>query len=362
MRQFGRWLGLTLVWARHGGTFVENKGQIFAEVRYEAAWGPHRIYLTQTGVALLLVDDTPMRRAHFDRWGLPQSVTAHFLRIQWVGANFVEPIGEKPELTYYNFFQGPWRATDVRGFHEVWYREVYPGVTARFQLTPTGLKWDWLVESPSALAAIRLRYEGVSISAQGDSLLIETAIGTFSERLPRVYLARTGEAIPARYRIEGSTVRYELLSEVQGPLVVDPVVVFSTYSGSYSDNWGFTATYDLQGNAFAGGNVNDNLWNSTRSNPLPCDAGSSTGDFGGGVSYASNQPIFWATDIALWKTNPTGTARLWATYFGGSNNEQPHSLITDPQGNLYFMGATRSTDYPVSSTAYQLPTGGVLIS
>ncbi|MCX7606246.1 MAG: PKD domain-containing protein [Bacteroidia bacterium] len=348
-----------IVWARHGGTFVENKGQIYPEARFESAWGPHRVYLTPEGVALLLVDDTPFRKAHFERWGPPQVVRAHFVRIRWVGGQNTEPHGEEAEPTLYNFFQGPWRAVDVKGFHRVWYRGVYPGVDVCFRMTSTGLKWDWHVRSPEALRRIRLQYEGVSLSVKGDSLQMETSIGTFTERLPFVYLEGDSTALPARYFLEGTTVRYELLASVSGPLVIDPVVVFSSYSGSFSDNWGFTATYDLQGNAISGGNVNDNQW---EWNPggvyFPVTPGALQGTFGGGVSYGSNQPIFWATDIALWKTNPTGTVRLWATYLGGSDNEQPHSLVTDPQGNLYVLGATRSQDYPVTLGAFQPVSGG----
>lgn len=360
MRPWGSiFLGL-LAWARHGGTFVENKGQIFAEVRYEVAWGAHRIYLTPEGVALLLVDEAPLRAAHFDRWNeKPLLMRAHFVRLYWIGATPTEPQGEDPEETYYSFFQGPWRGTEARGFRKVWYRNLYPGVDLCFYLTREGIKWDWHVQDAAALRQIRLRYEGVTVVCQGDSLRVETSLGTFTEKLPQVYLKETRAPLHARYRVEGPTVRYELLGEATGPFVIDPVVVFSTYSGSYSDNWGFTATYDLRGNAFAGGNVNDNHWNPNAGNIyFPVTPGVVQGTFGGGTTYASNQPIFWSTDIALWKANPTGTVRLWATYLGGSNNEQPHSLVTDPQGNLYLLGATRSTNFPVTPTAYQGASGG----
>ncbi|RMF51209.1 MAG: PKD domain-containing protein, partial [Bacteroidetes bacterium] len=173
------------------------------------------------------------------------------------------------------------------------------------------------------------------------------------------YRRDTGTPLPARYHLEGPYLRYTLLEATAGPFVLDPLVVFSTYSGSYSDNWGFTATYDLQGNAFAGGNVNDNVWNPNPGNVyFPVTPGAVQGTFGGGILYSSNQPIFWSTDMALWKTNPTGTTRLWATYLGGTNNEQPHSLVTDPQGNLYVLGATRSTDFPTTPTAYQPASAG----
>ncbi|MCX8112217.1 MAG: PKD domain-containing protein [Bacteroidia bacterium] len=347
------------VWARHSGTFVENKGQIYAEARFEAVWHHQHIYLTPTGIALLLTESDPFEKAHFNRWGNPLPVKAHFLRINWVGANPVEPLGELPEETRYNFFQGPWRASEARGFHQVRYPNVYPDIDLVFRLTPEGLKWDWQVRRPDALRAIRLRYEGAAIHIQGRTLYIETSVGTMVEKMPLVFLAESNTPLAAMYRVEGALVGYDLLETAQGPFVVDPVVVFSTFSGSYSDNWGFTATYDLQGNAFAGGNVKDALWNP---NPggvyFPVSPGAVQSTFGGGIDYASNQPIFWSTDIALWKVNPTGTARLWATYLGGSNNEQPHSIVTDAQGNLYILGATRSTDFPVSANAYQPTSGG----
>lgn len=354
-------LGMILGWARHGGTFVENRGQIYAEVRYEAVWQYHRIYLTPTGVALLLVDPEPMEKAHFDRWGEARPVRAHFLRILWVGASPTEPIGEHAEPTVYNFFQGPWIGTGARGFQQVRYKNLYPGIDAVFRLTAEGLKWDWEIHDPASLQLLRLRYEGAAIHVREDRLYIETSIGTFSERLPRLYFLSSQKPLAARYRIEGSFVSYELLEPPSEALVIDPVVVFSTFSGSYSDNWGFTATYDLQGNAFAGGNVNDALWNPNPGNTyFPVTPGAVQGTFGGGVSYPNSQPIFWSTDIALWKTNPTGTVRLWATYLGGSNNEQPHSLVTDPQGNLYLLGATRSNNFPTTPNAYQRTFGGAI--
>ncbi|MCS7297255.1 MAG: PKD domain-containing protein [Bacteroidia bacterium] len=355
-------LGL-LGWARHGGTFVENKGQVYAEARYEVAWGPHRIYLTPTGVVLLLVEGGPLHQAHFNRWGPPLPIKAHFMRISWVGAHPVEPEGREPEPTLYNFFQGRWQGTNARGFKEVWYKNLYSDIDLAFRFTPEGLKWDWHVRRAAALRHIRLRYEGVSVRIQGDRLYMETSIGTFVEKLPLVYLSETGMPLPARYRFEGPLVGYEVESSPSASLIIDPVVVFSTFSGSYSDNWGFTATYDLQGNGFAGGNVNDFVWNDDPiANPqqirFPVTPGAIQVFFGGGQNYSAALPLFWSTDIALWKTNPTGSTRLWATYLGGSDNEQPHSLVTDPQGNLYILGATRSTDFPVSSAAYQPTSGG----
>lgn len=354
--RWGLWAFVALSWARHFGSFVENKGQIYAEARFESRWRANHIYLTPDGLAFLFVESDLAQKVHGRQWAeAPIPVRAHFVRIRWVGGRAVEPEGLEPETTRYNFFLGSWRGVNARGFRQVLYREIYPGVSLRVRFTEKGLKWDWEAQSPAALSRIRLQYEGVGLSVEEQRLGLHTCVGTFWEEMPAVYEAATGKPLAARYVLEGAFVRYELVdSKTRAALVVDPVVVFSTYSGSYSDNWGFTATYDLLGNAYAGGNVNDGLW---QWNPggvyFPVTPGVVQGTFGGGVSYGSNQPIFWGTDIALWKANSTGTTRLWATYLGGSNNEQPHSLVTDPQGNLYILGATRSANFPTTPTAYQ---------
>lgn len=355
------WVGLiALVWARYQGTFVENKGQVYAEARFEARWGPHHVYLTPDGLIILFVDGKALEKAHFERWAEEsRPVTAHLVRIRWAGGNSVEPVGLEPETTRYNFFLGPWRGVNARGFRAVRYTGIYEGVDCIFRLTPQGLKWDWEVTSPKALGQIRLEYQGVSLSLAPHRLTLHTALGDFVEEMPLVYTRDGRKPLPARYRWQGNYITYEINSETGKALIVDPVVVFSTYSGSYSDNWGFTAAYDLQGHAFAGGNVNDALW---QWNPggiyFPVTPGVVQGAFAGGVFYSDTQPIFWSTDMALWKTNPTGTVLLWATYLGGSNNEQPHSLVTDPAGNLYILGATRSTNFPVTPNAYQPNSGG----
>ena len=355
------WIGvIALAWARYHGTFVENKGQIYAEARFEARWGPHHVYLMPDGMLILFVDGKALEKGHYEHW--PQEsrpIMAHLVRIRWVGGNAVEPVGLEPETTRYNFFLGPWRGLNARGFRTVRYKGIYEGVDCVFRLTTQGLKWDWEVTSPNALAQIRLEYQGVSVSLAPHQLTLHTTLGDFVEEIPLVYSKQGGEPLPARYRWADNYITYEVSTEAREALVVDPVVVFSTFSGSYSDNWGFTATYDLQGHAFGGGNVNDGLW---QWNPggvyFPVTPGVVQGSFGGGTSYPTNQPIFWSTDMALWKTDPTGTFRMWATYLGGSNNEQPHSLISDPLGNLYILGATRSTNFPVTPNAYQPQSAG----
>src|SRR5690606_18652029 len=124
----------------------------------------------------------------------------------------------------------------------------------------------------------------------------------------------------------------------------DPTVVFSTYSGSTADNWGFTATYDSGGHFYAGGIVNGAGY--------PTTTGAFQRSFGGGGTGGGNntsgQPQM-PCDMAITKFNPTGSSLVFSTYLGGSDNDQPHSMIVDNNGNLIVAGRTYSSDYPVKN-------------
>src|SRR5206468_1480943 len=103
-------------------------------------------------------------------------------------------------------------------------------------------------------------------------------------------------------------------------LIIDPTLIFASFTASISDNWGYTATYDGAGNFYAGG--------ISFGTGYPTSTGAFQQTFGGG----SNEGNIGGYDVALIKLSPNGTSRIWGTYLGGSGNEQPHSLVVDNLG------------------------------
>ena len=69
------------------------------------------------------------------------------------------------------------------------------------------------------------------------------------------------------------------------------------------------------------------------------------------------------SDVFVSKYSSDGSAMLWGTFIGGGDNTQGtetvHSLICDQSNNVYFMGATSSSDFPITSNSFQqLHSGG----
>ncbi|MGQ9864491.1 MAG: PKD domain-containing protein [Bacteroidia bacterium] len=345
-----------LVWAHY--PFYENKGQEPPWVLYKTQAQNAFLYFERNRVSIVVLELQVLRSLHGKNFSEePVFIPAHFFQIEWIGAAPEAIIGEKVSPTLHHWLcTGRW-AKNVRAYQQLRYKNLYPGIDLVVQVYQGKLKLDWEIRAQADPKQIRWRYVGVPTRQVGDSLELITSIGIYYEKIPAAYTTN-GKAISVAYEKSGDAWQFRVSAVPKKPWVIDPVLVFATYSGSYSDNWGYTATYDLRGNGYSGGIVNDLLWNpNPNATYFPVTPGALQVQWGGGTTLNSTQPLFYASDIALWATNPTGTQMRWATYLGGNHNEQPHSLVVDNQYRLYVLGATRSTNFPTTPSAFQ-PAGG----
>src|SRR5207247_1172525 len=58
-----------------------------------------------------------------------------------------------------------------------------------------------------------------------------------------------------------------------------------------------------------------------------------------------------AYDAFVAKLNATGTALVYATYLGGSNNDYGSAIAVDASGNVYVTGSTWSINFPTTPGA-----------
>ncbi|HEX6182189.1 MAG TPA: PKD domain-containing protein, partial [Chitinophagaceae bacterium] len=108
---------------------------------------------------------------------------------------------------------------------------------------------------------------------------------------------------------------------------------------STASQFGFTATPGPDGSLFSGGIV------------FGVGFPTSVGAYDGSYNPGGRQGV----DMGIFKFNPTGTGRIYATYLGGDNDDYPHSIIADAQGNLVILGRSYSENsYP----ATKVGTGG----
>ncbi|GEO10317.1 hypothetical protein SAE01_28130 [Segetibacter aerophilus] len=273
------------------------------------------------------------------------TVHSHAYDVEFVNALTPVVVGDKPLDTYNNYFIGndpaKWQK-DCKTFQAVTYKNIYAGVDARYYTNEGQLKYDIIVQPGADYSKIVMKYDGVDgLEVNNGQLNIKTSVGEVRELAPYAYQVVNGQKkeVVCRFRVSGKTVQFAVENYVRSaPLIIDPVLIFSTFTGSTADNWGYTATYGPDGSFYAGGIVFNT--------GFPTSPGAFSSTYGGGVGEGEGGGY----DIGIMKFSPNGANRMYATYIGGSGNEQPHSLVVDPQGNLVIAGRSNSSNYPVKIT------------
>ena len=353
--------------------FEENKGQWDNKVLFRCRIPSGYMFIERTGLTYLLYNNEEKSQlAHeaHETYPLPLNkqitVHGHVVRARFIEAND-EPVvsTERPFAYYYNYFIGRDRskwASRVRSYREVLIKGIYDGIDIHFYTDKfTGdLKYDWIVSPGADYSKIIVEIEGAeSMSKVGKSLAIRTSVGMIYEQVPVVYRSVSDAVasglkkfeIEGNLELSGNSFTYSIEEgSGEGTLTIDPVLIFSTYSGSEGDNFGFTATYDSKGNLYAGGIMD------ITEGKYPVTTGAFQTIYGGGDG---KPPANLPSDITLSKYDSSGSTLLWASYLGGSEDEYPHSLVVDYNDDLVVMGTTYSSDFPTTPNAYDTVHGGV---
>ncbi len=336
---------------------IENQGQWDARVEYSIPLNGGEIFLEQDRLtyALFHIPGHGHGHEHMAEPGHHDAdtlVKGHTFQVHFPGAHteaMLKPTLKYPE--YHNYFLGndpsKW-AGNVPLFGQVTYDDLWNGVDFRVYGFGDALKYDFLIEAGINPSAVSLEYEGLSsISLSRDTLYLETTVRSLIEYPPVAYQVIEGEkqVIECHYVLNGTHLSYDFPNgyDPSYPIVIDPTLVFSTYTGSFSDNWGFTATYDTAGNAYAGG--------------IQFGA---TSVFGGYPAVGAIQTTFQGgqSDATISKFSPDGTQLIFSTYLGGGNQEQPHSLVVDNDNQLIVFGRTNSGNFPTVNAYDGILNGG----
>lgn len=343
--------------------FIENRGQWDGPFKYKVETGKGDVYFLPGQFVYVVGEYSNLDKMEDYHHGIihgPQVLRFHEYRMTFEGANPVTIVGSKKQTTYYNYFLGKdstkWK-TGIHPYLALDYPELYKGIGMHVSSEDGSVKYEFAVAPGADVRQIRLHYEGadgLTVNRKGN-LIIKTSVGDVEELKPYAYQYFNGERreVPCTYDLEGTQVRYLFPEGFDKSLavVIDPTVVFATFTGSTADNFGYTATYDNAGNFYAGGLVSNFYPNTT----YPVTPGAFQLTFGGGNT---NTGIHYPSDMGIMKFSADGTNRIWATYIGGTDNDQPHSMIVDANNNLIIAGRTYSTDFPVVAGCYDVTQNG----
>nr|MBS0038157.1 gliding motility-associated C-terminal domain-containing protein [Saprospiraceae bacterium] len=344
--------------------FQENKGQWADHILYRANLGSNILYIEKGGLTWLQQDPTDLRNRAACKFDENCSFTDYPIncfafKIHFKGSNnSFQHRGHHPSTEYFNYFRGndpsAW-ATDVKAYQKVELIDVYDGIDYKIYIKDGVLKYDFIVHPGAHPSQIQLAYEGLNqIEQIDDNLKYHTGIHDIFEQKPYTYQIIEGKEhyIPSDFVKNDSIVSFKLPEGYNPsvPLVIDPVLIFSTYSGSFADNWGTSATPGLFGELFAAGTVFEPGY--------PTTLGAFQTSFN---SFPDGNNRI--ADMAITKFSADGTQRIFSTYLGGNRTDIPNSLIVNSSNQLVIMGISSSENYPTTSDAYnQNLRGGIALN
>lgn len=345
--------------------FVENKGQWNEKVQFRAKIPDGQLYMEKDRLTYVFHSANDMARMHYLRHhttadsDIPRDyvMDMHAFQVHFVDSKLEQIASFSPTSDYENYYLGndpkKW-ASDVRKYGELVYQDLYAGIDLHFYHHQGHMKYDFKVQPGEDPSRILLQYDAVDdLFINKGVLNIHTSVNEILEQQPYAYQVIKGKERPVkcRFHVEGNTVSFAFPRgyNKKYELIIDPILVFSSYSGSTADNWGYTATYDDDGNLYAGGIAFGTGY--------PTSLGAYQIIYGGG-----NVNQVGTADISISKFSSDGTALIYSTYLGGGSNESPHSLIVNHNNELLVLGTTSSIDFPTANAYDNSFNGGTLYS
>lgn len=319
------------------------------DIRFLARGSGYALLLTQTEAVLGLRRGTAPVAATAQPGPIVASqppVATDLVRMRLVGANpdaRVAGLARLVEKSHYYAGRNPggWR-TNVQGYATVAYSDVYPGIDLVYYGHEGRLEYDFVVSPGADPGAILVEFDGadrVEVDPAGDLILAPPG-GTLRLERPLVYQEQNGvrQPVASRYRLveADASDRPRVAIDVaerdrSRPLVIDPVIVYSTYFGGSGTDYGTAVAVDPGGNVYVTG--------VTFSTDLPTTLG---------PAFAGGDEFFQWGDAFVAKFDSSG-ARVYSTYLGGSGAERGEGVAVDSAGNAYITGWTESNDFPAAS-------------
>src|SRR6266849_3958876 len=413
-------------------SFEANHGQTDPKVKFLSRGPGYKLFLLPREAVLMLQRERhakPARRLGalpgFPEAPEREASPPEIIRMSLLGAAAnaaVTGIEQMPGKSNYFIGNDPsqWR-TNVPNYAKVMYQRVYPGINLVYHGSRQQLEYDFVVAPGADPKQIRLGLKGMKkleLTPEGDLLL-----GTSGEpaRLhkPVVYQELEGKRQPIDGRFvlaAKNTVKFSIGKyDRSQPLIIDPVLAYSTLLGGNGFDEALGIAVDATGNAYVTGFTTSTNFATlgafqpnlktcgTAPNTFPCEEAfvAKLNPAGNGLVYVTylggtgftegngiavdanfNADVTGTTSASDFPTlnpfqrtlkgsqnafvtqlNPTGSALMFSTYLGGSGAEfsgfgRGNTIAVDSAGNAYVTGTTTSGDFPTTPGAFQPGSGG----
>ncbi|MCK5700954.1 MAG: SBBP repeat-containing protein, partial [Cyclobacteriaceae bacterium] len=308
--------------------FEPNLGQVDESVQFISRGKGYTLFLTPNEAVLSLQESNDTERTE---------QASSVVHMRFAGANCNPQINGHNEFTgKSNYFLGnnpdEWQ-TNIPNYSSVEYKKVYHGIDLVYYGSEGQLEYDFMVSPNGNPEDIVLHFDDQDkpkIDKQGNLVFMDKNQKLFMKP-PVAYQTRKDarEIIEATYAYVGENqIGFDIGDyDMEIPLVIDPVIIFSTYLGNSSGADAQAIAVDSAGNAYITGTTGALKFPTTHNNLVP--------------NFTGPQHVF------ITKMNAEGTELIYSTYFGGHNDDVPKGIAVDGEGNILVVGRAMSDDFPL---------------
>ena len=336
--------------------FTENRGQWDDSILFQSHAAGATVWFTRSGAYYQFTrrvadGESGLESVPADEPGRFQqgrdSLETIMIKAELVGSSPNPRVSGRDQMEYKcNYFIGDdpagWH-TDVPNYRAIVLEGVYPGIDLTYYGRGRRVEYDFRVSAGADHSRIRIKYQGIERLALADdgALVVTTAWGDVRELAPVVYQDVKGRrrSITSEYQINAdSSFGFRLGPEFDSslPVVIDPVLIYSTYLGGSNNDGGRSIAVDASGAVYVTGET-----------------------------FSDNFPTLNAYQVLkagyinafVTKLSAAGNSLVYSTYLGGSSSDGGYAVAVDAAGAAYVTGFASSTDFPVSN-AYQGSYGG----
>lgn len=231
--------------------------------------------------------------------------------------------------------------TGLPTFGDVQVTELYPGINMVFHGNQRQLEYDFAVAPDADPNAIKMQFDDVdkiSVTSQGD-LVLKIGNHEIRQLKPEIYQTVSGQrkTIAGGYKIlDSRTVAFEIAQyDHSQPLVIDPILGFSTFFGGNVSVKGFALAFGPTNSICIAGETFSTHFSTV---------GAVQTNFAGGNNNG---------DAFVAKIDQTGTNLIYLTYLGGSDEDAAFGLAVDTNnGNAFVTGYTDSPNFPTTNALF----------
>jgi Beta-propeller repeat len=318
--------------------FEINHGQSSSQVKFLSRGKGYTAFLTSGGMVLSLRPSLAAPMPQTNEGTAPNTsrqTATTTLQFMLVGAS-PNPIviGEDPLPGRVNYFIGndstKWH-TNVLTYAKVRYKNVYPGIDLLYYGNHRQLEYDFAVSAGADPSQIQFKITGanqIQLDADGN-LILQTGSGELHFQNPVIYQESQGRRIPVAgsYVLTDPThVGFRVAQyDSNKALVIDPLLVYSTYLGGSGDDQPAGVAVDSTGSVYIAGYTDSTDFPLATLGSLPSGS----------------------THVFVAKLDPTGSNLVYADYIGGSSDDYGYALALDGSDDVYVTGSTASSNFPV---------------